>query len=69
MCLAVPMKIKSISGEFARVESGRLTRAVNIQMLPGLKSGDYVIVHAGFAIEKIKPDKARETLRLLSEIS
>jgi len=65
MCLAIPMRIKEVSGEFAKVESGRLIRTVNIQMLPHLKKGDYVLVHAGFAIEKVDPEKAEETLRLL----
>ncbi len=62
------MKIKSITGDFAEVESGRLIRKVNIKMLPKVKAGDYVIVHAGFAIEKIDPDKAKETLKLIDEI-
>jgi len=68
MCLAIPMKIKKIEGEFAKVETGRLTRTINIQMLPDVKKGDYVIVHAGFALEKIDPQKAKETLRLIDEI-
>lgn len=68
MCLGIPMKIKSIEGEFAQVESGRFTRRVNVQMLPQAKVGDYVIVHAGFAIEKLDPRKARQTLRLINEI-
>lgn len=68
MCLAIPMKIKSIQGEFAEVESARLIRKINIQMLSGVKPGDYVLVHAGFAIEKLNPDKAKETLKLIDEI-
>lgn len=68
MCLAIPMKIKKMDGDFAQVESGRLIRMVNIQMLPDIKEGDYVIVHAGFAIQKIDPKKAKETLRLIDEI-
>ena len=65
MCLGIPMKIKKIEGEFAQVETGRLTRTVNIQMLAHAKIGDYVIVHAGFAIQKIDPERAKETLRLI----
>ena len=68
MCLGIPMKIKKINAEFAEVESGGLIRKVNIQMLPSLKKGDYVIVHAGFAIERVDPKKALETLRIISEI-
>ena len=62
------MKIKSIEGSFAKVESGRLVRTVNIQMLPGLDIGDYVIVHAGFAIQKLSLRRAQETLRIINEI-
>jgi hydrogenase expression/formation protein HypC len=61
------MKIKSINGEFAQVELGRLKRTINIQLLSSVKVGDYVIVHAGFAIQIIDPKRAQETLRLLDE--
>ncbi|MBI4706840.1 MAG: HypC/HybG/HupF family hydrogenase formation chaperone [Candidatus Omnitrophica bacterium] len=67
MCLAIPMKIRSINGEFAEVESGRLIRKANVQMLPKAKIGDYVLVHAGFAIEIVDPKRAKETLRILTE--
>jgi len=68
MCLGIPMKVKKIKGGFAKVESGRLIRTINIQMLPNLATGDYVIVHAGFAIERVDPKKARETLRMVNAI-
>lgn len=68
MCLAIPMKIKKIKGNFAEVETGGLKRTINIQMLPHAKTGDYVVVHAGFAIEKLDPEKAKETLRFVNEI-
>jgi len=68
MCLGIPMKIKSINGEFAEVEAGRLMRTINIQLLASIKVGDYVIVHAGFAIQKVDPQKAAQTLRILDEI-
>ncbi len=68
MCLAIPMKIKEINKEFAQAESGKFLRTVNIQMLPAVKVGDYILVHAGFAIERLDPKKAQETLRMLDEI-
>jgi len=68
MCLGIPMKVKRIEADFAEVQSGRLTRKANVRMLPGLKPGDYVLVHAGFAIERIDPEKARETLKIIDEI-
>lgn len=67
MCLAIPMKIKRIQGEFACVETSGFERSVNIQMLNNAKVGDYVMVHAGFAIQKIDPEKARETLKLIQK--
>ena len=68
MCLGIPMRIKKITADFAQVESGRLLRTANIQMLPDIKVGDYVIVHAGFAIQKLDPQKAKETLKLIDAI-
>ncbi|RJP29465.1 MAG: HypC/HybG/HupF family hydrogenase formation chaperone [Candidatus Omnitrophota bacterium] len=68
MCLAVPMRIKKINQNFAKVEISGLIRHVNVQMLPGLKKGDYVIVHAGFAIQKIDPLEAKKTLKVFNEI-
>ncbi|KPK97732.1 MAG: hypothetical protein AMJ95_07460 [Omnitrophica WOR_2 bacterium SM23_72] len=68
MCLGIPMRIKKIKGDFADVESARLIRTVNIQMLPQIQIGDYVIVHAGFAIQKLDPARAKETLKIINEI-
>jgi hydrogenase expression/formation protein HypC len=62
------MKVRRIKGEFAEVEAGRLARTINIQMLPAVKVGDYVLVHAGFAIQRIDPARAKETLQLIDEI-
>ena len=67
MCLGIPMKVKKINKEFAEVESGRLIRNINIQMLTHVKVGDYVIVHAGFAIEIVNPKRAKETLKLIDD--
>ncbi|MCM8792005.1 MAG: HypC/HybG/HupF family hydrogenase formation chaperone [Candidatus Omnitrophica bacterium] len=58
------MQIKKIQGDFALVEASGIIRQVNIQMLKDIKIGDYVMVHAGFAIEKIKPKHAKRTLNL-----
>jgi hydrogenase expression/formation protein HypC len=68
MCLAVPMQVKKIEGSFAWVCAGSLMRKVNIEMLSDLKIGDYVMVHAGFAIQKIDPKEAKKTLKIIDEI-
>lgn len=67
MCLGIPMRVKKIKGDFAEVEVGRLTRTINIQLLPHLQTGDYAIVHAGFAIQKLDPERAKDTLKLIHE--
>lgn len=68
MCLGIPMKIKSIKGGLAEVQTGGLKRTVNIEMVPEAKVGDYVIIHTGFAIEKLDEKRAKETLRLINEV-
>ncbi|MFH1578004.1 MAG: HypC/HybG/HupF family hydrogenase formation chaperone [Candidatus Omnitrophota bacterium] len=62
------MKIAKIKGEFAWVKTGGLTRQANIQMVPKVKVGDYVIIHAGFAIEILDQEAAKETLSLFKQI-
>jgi len=69
MCLAIPMKIIEIKGSTGIAEVGGVAREINIQLIEELKIGDYVIVHAGFAIQKLDEKEARETLSLLKEIS
>jgi hydrogenase expression/formation protein HypC len=67
MCLAVPMKVISREKEFAVVELSGVRRKVSIQMLPAVKPGDYIIVHAGFAIQRVDEKQARETLNIFKK--
>ena len=68
MCLAVPMRVVEIEGPIAQVEEGGVRRAARVDLIDGVKVGDYVIVHAGIAIERLEPEEARETLRLFEEM-
>lgn len=68
MCLGVPMKVISKKGNKAEVKSDKTAREINIGLLEDVKIGDYVIVHAGFAIEKVNEDRAKETLKILREM-
>ena len=68
MCLAIPMKILKIEGDRAIVSAGRVERRIGINFLSNPRIGDYVMVHAGFAIEKLDRKKAEETLKLLESI-
>jgi len=69
MCLAIPGKIKKIEGEFGIANFRGVERRIGLALLPEAKLGDWVLVHAGFAIQRIDQERAQETLRLLEEIS
>ncbi|MCD6325103.1 HypC/HybG/HupF family hydrogenase formation chaperone [Candidatus Bathyarchaeota archaeon] len=68
MCLAIPAKVLRVKDGIAEVDFGRgVSREVNI-MLVDVKVGDYVLVHAGYAIQVIDEKEAKETLRLWNKI-
>ena len=68
MCLAVPGLVESIDDDYADVDFGGVRKKVCVTLLPGLKVGEYVIVHTGYAIEKMKPEEAKKTLALWDEM-
>ncbi|NQT05959.1 MAG: HypC/HybG/HupF family hydrogenase formation chaperone [Candidatus Omnitrophica bacterium] len=68
MCLGIPMEIVKIDGDTGLARAEGLQREVNLQFLKGVKKGDYVIIHAGYAIEKMDREKAHETLDLYREL-
>ncbi len=68
MCLAIPAHVLSVSGDKAEVDFGQnVLRQVNISLVD-VKVGDYVLVHAGYAIQKLDEKDALETLSLWREI-
>jgi len=68
MCLAIPAKVIEVEGDVARVDFGEgVLREVNV-MLVDAKVGEYVLVHAGYAIQVIDRKAAEETLQLWNEI-
>jgi len=69
MCLAIPTKILKINGDMAEMEIGGIIRRASIQLVPEAKVGDYVLLHAGFAIEVIDEQDALETLEMLEQMS
>lgn len=68
MCLSVPAKILSIKGDKARVSLGGAEYNAALNLLDDVKVGDYVLLHSGFAIQKIDEEEAMETLQLLDEV-
>ena len=70
MCLAVPMRITSIDGFQCTCEARGIEREVSLFMLQGedIAPGDHVLVHVGYAIQKVTPDEADESWALFDEI-
>lgn len=68
MCLAIPMKVEKIMGDFAIVSVGNVKRKVNISFVEDIKKGDYLIVHAGFAIEKLDKKEAKKMIEIIKEL-
>jgi hydrogenase expression/formation protein HypC len=68
MCLAIPAKVISVDGANAKVSIGDVEYNASLLLLDDIKPGDYIMLHAGFAIEKVNAGEAAETLRLLNDI-
>jgi hydrogenase expression/formation protein HypC len=69
MCLGVPARVLETDGELATVDVGGAQREVSLMLLTGVAPGDWVILHAGFAIQKLDPEEAEKTLALFREIA
>ena len=69
MCLGIPMKVIKINDGLGIVEIGGVKREISLQLVEDIRIGDYVIIHAGFAIQKLIEEEAEETLSLLREIA
>ena len=69
MCLAIPAKILTVDGTAATVDMGGNTTSTDISMVPTAKVGDYVLIHAGLAIQVYDEKEAQETLDALRELA
>jgi len=69
MCLAIPGKVIEINESKAAIEVGNVKREVFIQLVPDVKLGDYVLVHAGCAIQIVDEEEALKTLDILKELA
>lgn len=69
MCLAIPARVTSREGAvMASVDIMGVTRKVSLDLVPEANEGDYVLVHAGFALQVIDEETAKDTLELLKQI-
>ncbi len=69
MCLAVPALVRQIHGSLAEVELGGVLTEVSVLFTPEVQIGDYVVMHAGYAISVLDAAQAEETLELLRQIA
>lgn len=69
MCLAVPAKVVAIQDAMGKVDINGVERNVSLMLLPETQIGDYVLVHAGFAMQKVDEKDAEETYALMAEMN
>jgi len=67
MCLSIPAKVISIDQDTAKASVGGTTVDVNISLVDDIQENDYILVHSGFALEKIDEEEAQKTLELFAD--
>ena len=69
MCLALPVKVVEMrDGDQAMVDVGGVRKEISLALVDGIAVGDYVILHVGYAIQKLDPEEAEKTLALFAEL-
>jgi hydrogenase expression/formation protein HypC len=68
MCLSVPAKVVTVNGNSAKVSVGGTLINVSLQLLDDVKTGDYVLIHTGFALQKVSEEEALETIELIRQL-
>lgn len=68
MCLSIPAEIIEINGNKATVSVGGTTYEASLDLVDDVKVGDYVLLHTGFALQKLDPEEAEETIKMLKEL-
>jgi hydrogenase expression/formation protein HypC len=67
MCLSIPAEILEINKNMAKVSVGGVVYNSSLDLIENVEVGDYILLHAGFAIEKIDKDEAEKTLNMIKE--
>ena len=68
MCLAIPAQIVSIDGDNGIVDIGGVQKVISLALVDEVAVGDYVIIHVGYALQKLDPEEAAKTLALFAEL-
>jgi hydrogenase expression/formation protein HypC len=69
MCLGIPGKVVAIEKNVAKVDVGGVLRDISLDLCPDVSVGEYVLIHTGFAIQKVDEEEAKETLDLLRQMA
>lgn len=69
MCIAVPLEVLEVNDNRATAHFGNARREVFLDLIDDVKVGDFIIVHAGFAIEKLNKEEAEKTIDLIKEVT
>jgi hydrogenase expression/formation protein HypC len=69
MCLSIPARIVTINGDMAEVSAGGAIFIAGLHLIENANVGDYILLHAGFAIQKLSEEEASETLKLFDEMN
>ena len=69
MCLGIPGRVVEIEKNVAKVDVGGLLRDISMELCPEVSVGEYVLIHTGFAIQKVDEEEAKETLKLLIKMA
>jgi len=69
MCLGIPVKVVEIEKNTAKVDVGGALREIALDLCPDVSVGEYVLLHSGFAIQKLDEEEAKETLDLLRQLA
>ena len=68
MCLSIPGEVLEVNGDMARVSVGGTIYETSLQLVEDVKPGDYILLHTGFAIQKMDREEALKTLELFREL-
>ncbi|MHB1581590.1 MAG: HypC/HybG/HupF family hydrogenase formation chaperone [Acidithiobacillus sp.] len=70
MCLAIPVRVERLlDNELALVEMDGLRKEISLALVDGVREGDYVILHVGYALTRLDPEEAERTLALFAELA
>ena len=69
MCLSIPARVVKIEGDMADVSAGGTIFRAGLHLIENARVGDYILLHAGFAIQIISEKEAKETLKLFEDIN